>query len=163
MRFVAANFVRRPGDGTRRRHSHDVVPRDDANRLGGRTAYFRVLSGTNGPKSGKKWTKDATLVNYNIDVWLGQQTLRKKWKGRNWDVVEMAFEDAPKELQRVIPEKYTELPLPVGEKGGNIRDFVVDRESIQPALYPRGQQYPNLRVTSPEERKNALSSFFSGL
>lgn len=167
-RFASGgSFDRRQRDGRRRKHTHDSLPLDDANRLGGRTAYFRMPGKINMKKCGERFVRDPTVVGYNVDVWAAQQSLRKRWKGRDWEVVEVPFSEAPKVLQRVIPELYTELPKAVVTPEGkrNVRDVVVDREDFQHVLYPRSSvpPYPAIRRESPVEKQSALSSFFSGL
>jgi hypothetical protein len=156
-------FERREHDGDRRKHDHRSLPIDDASFWGGRSAHMRYTGPQKG-LGGPKWMLDRSLEKYNIDVWLAQQTLRKKWKGRDWDVVELPFQHAPKELQQVIPEKHTELPRMVNASAGdcrNVRSVVYDRESLQEVLYPgRAKPYPELRSQHPDEAKLALDSFF---
>ena len=52
----------------------------------------------------------------------------------------MPFEKAPKVLQKIIPEQYTELPMMADPKNGdysNIRRKTFAHEELQEALYER--------------------------
>lgn len=124
----------------------------DANRFGGRSAYLREIGPFDHKKKGRLFKRDPETQQFNVDVWSAQQTLRKQWKGRDWDVVEMPFELAPKELQRVVPERYTDVPVmanPAANDFMNIRRKVYDREALQGALYATGANgqtpYPALQ------------------
>lgn len=104
-------------------------------------------------------------LQYNVDVWNAQQTLRKKWKGRNWRVVELPFEKAPALLQKVVPEEYTELPMMADPKNGdfsNIRRKTFAQEDLQEALFGTEKKVlPTLvdrKVSSV-----TLDSFFSNI
>ncbi|KAG5510343.1 hypothetical protein JKF63_07672 [Porcisia hertigi] len=122
----------------RHQHTFNTLPMHDTNRFGGRTAYLREIGPIDHKKKGRLFKRDPATLQFNVDVWCAQQTLRKQWKRRDWDVVEMPFEVAPKELQRVVPEMYTDVPMmtdPARHDYMNIRRKVFDREDLQGALY----------------------------
>lgn len=136
----------------------------NSNYFGGRLGSFRVNGSNNTlQKMGNFWRKHMPTQQYNVDVWNAQQTLRKKWKGRNWRVVEMPFEKAPALLQKVIPEEYTELPMMSDPKNGdfsNIRRKTFAQEELQDILFGTDRKV----LPTPVERKLssvALDSFFS--
>ncbi|KAK7194593.1 hypothetical protein NESM_000377500 [Novymonas esmeraldas] len=152
LRCVSTGRFDHPPFLYRHQHTFNTLPMHDANRLGGRTAYLREIGPIDHKKKGRLFKRDPATLQFNVDVWCAQQTLRKQWKGRDWDVVEMPFELAPAPLQRVIPEKYTDVPTmtdPSRCNYTNIRRLVVDREDLQAALYARsdsGQSpYPALQ------------------
>jgi hypothetical protein len=124
----------------RKRHHHMYLPMHDANRWGGRSAMLRQLKTPDQKRSSSRWKSDIDVLQYNVDVWCAQQTLRKKWKARDYEVVELPFQLAPKLLRRVVPELHTELPQMADPKNGdyqNIRAKVFDREAheMQRALF----------------------------
>ncbi|CAJ1986801.1 mitoribosomal protein mS69 [Leishmania donovani] len=140
-RCVHAGIFDHPPFSYRRQHTFNTLPMHDANRFGGRTAYLREIGPIDHKKKGRLFKRDLPTLQFNVDVWCAQQTLRKQWKGRDWDVVEMPFEMAPKELQRVVPEKYTDVPMmadPARHDYMNIRRKVFDREDMQDALFASG-------------------------
>nr|CAJ2468530.1 unnamed protein product [Leishmania braziliensis] len=140
-RCVSTGVFDHPPFSYRHQHTFNTLPMHDANRFGGRTAYLREIGPIDHKKKGRLFKRDLATLQFNVDVWCAQQSLRKQWKGRDWDVVEMPFELAPKELQRVVPEKYTDVPMmtdPVHHDYMNIRRKVFDREALQGALYPSG-------------------------
>jgi hypothetical protein len=158
-------FNSRDRDGMRRTHTSHQLPRNHSSRYGGRAAHFRVSTRNTAHQVNNYWFKDQRLEKYNIDVWLAQQTLRKKWKGRDWDVVEMPFALAPKALQQVVPELHTELPKMTAPAKGdfqNIRSKVFNREDLQDALFPNHavKPYPQLQRRSEAASARALDSFF---
>lgn len=148
-RTVSTGVFDHPTKFDRRRHTFNTLPTHDANRFGGRTAYLREIGPFDHKTKGRLFKRDPATQQFNIDVWSAQQTLRKKWKARDWEVVEMPFALAPRELQRVIPEVYTDVPQmanPTKGDFGNIRSKVYDREELQDALFgPESHPYPPLR------------------
>ncbi len=147
---------------SRRRHTHMQLPTHDSSRFGGRLAYMREIGPINNKYRGKAWKGVPELQQYNVDVWCAQQTLRKKWKARDWEVMEVPFEKAPKVLQRVIPEKYTELPVMTDPKNGdfeNIQTKVFDREELQDALYPHMAKHPFPRLLTVNRSAATLDTF----
>ena len=114
---------------------------------------------------GAEWKRDIPSMQYNVDVWTAQQTLRKQWKGRDWDVFELPFEKAPTLLQRVIPEIHTEAPVmsdPANGDFSNIRAKVFDREELQDVLYPDFETKPYPKIEKPKkDSKITLDSFFT--
>jgi hypothetical protein len=146
-----------------RRHNHKTLPMDDANRFGGRSASLREPGKFDHKKRGARWKLDPELQQYNIDVWCAQQTLRKKWKARDWEVVELPFEHAPAALQQVIPELHTELPTmaaPAAGDYGNVRAKVYDREELQDVLFPRTETKPYPALRRVDKSAATLDSFF---
>lgn len=133
----------------RQRHTFNSIPLHDANRFGGRSAYLREIGPFDHKKKGRLFKRDPATVQFNVDVWAAQQTLRKKWKGRDWEVVELPFSLAPQCLQRVIPEMYTDVPVMTDAAVGdysNIRNKVFDREELQDVLYGGvARPYPELK------------------
>lgn len=102
-------------------------------------AAFREVGNPKFTLGGPKWKVDTDLRQYNVDVWCAQQSTRKKWKARDWDVHEVPFDHAPSVLQRVLPEKYTELPVAADPSYGdysNIDQKVFDIEELQDVLFP---------------------------
>lgn len=145
----------------KRNHSQITLNSHNSNFFGGRLSAFRYEGRSSHLKKGPEFTKHMPTMQYNIDVWSAQQSLRKKWKGRNWRVVEMPFEKAPKVLQRVIPEQYTELPVMADPANGdysNIRRKTFSQEELQEALFER-QVLPMPVVRNVS--KVTLDSFFS--
>lgn len=161
---IAARFNRvfsLPPQRHRRSHTHLTLNYHNSNFLGGRTAYFRYHGKPLGKKHGAEWKKHRPTVDYNIDVWAAQQTLRKKWKGRDYRVVELPFEAAPAQLQKVIPEEYTELPMmsdPANGDFSNIRRKTFAQEDLQEALFGK-RVLPNSVERNVSDVK--LDSFFS--
>lgn len=148
----------------RRAHTHLTISTHNSNYFGGRYANFRLPHSYNNPKkTGMTWRKHLPTLQYNVDVWSAQQTLRKKWKGRNWRIVEMPFEKAPALLQKVIPEEYTELPIMADPRNGdysNIRRKTFSQEELQEILFGTDKKV----LPMPVERKIStvtLDSFFS--
>ncbi|EPY29730.1 hypothetical protein AGDE_05298 [Angomonas deanei] len=50
-------------------------------------------------------------------------------------------------MQRVIPELYTDVPIPTNSAKGdysNLRSKVYDRETLQEALYSGARPYPEI-------------------
>lgn len=146
-RCVSTGVFDHPKTSFSRKHTFNTLPIHDANNFGGRVAQLREIGPVNIKKKGRAYKKDKELSQFDVDVWCAQQTLRKRWKGRDWDVVEMPFQLAPKELQRVIPELYTDVPQPVDAKGNdyqNVRSKVFDVEELQQELFG-GTPFPHLR------------------
>ena len=132
------NFAHRPFL-FRNMHQHSSMPIHDSNYFGGRSAFLREIGPINAKKRGRKFKKEITICQFNVDIWCAQQTLRKRWKQRDWDVHEIPFRLAPKDLQRVIPDMYTDVPQLTDRANGdwsNIRNKVYDRESLAGFLYP---------------------------
>lgn len=108
--LVSGSIVDHPPHSFRRQHTYRTLPLHDANRFGGRSAYLREIGPFDHKRRGRLFKRNSALSQWNVDVWCAQQTLRKKWKGRDWVVMELPFLSSPKLLQRVIPEIYTDLP-----------------------------------------------------
>lgn len=145
----------------RQQHTYNTLPLHDSNHFGGRTAYLREIGPFDHKKKGRIFKRDPRTVQFNVDVWAAQQSLRKRWKGRDWDVVELPFALAPAELQRVIPEMYTDVPVmaqPAAGDYGNVRSKVYDREALQEVLYGgQARPYPALRTV--DARAQTLDKF----
>lgn len=154
VRRVSFGVFDHPPYKFRQQHSFNSLPVHDSSRFGGRSAYLREIGPFDHKRKGRLFKRDPRTVQFNVDVWAAQQTLRKRWKGRDWDVVELPFSLAPKELQRVIPEVYTDVPTMTNPAQGdfsNIRSKVYDREALQGALYGGvAKPYPALRTVDPE-------------
>ncbi|KAG5485703.1 hypothetical protein LSCM4_06661 [Leishmania orientalis] len=157
LRCVSTGNFDHPSFSYRHQHTFNTLPMHDANRFGGRTAYLREIGPIDHKKKGRLFKRDPATLQFNVDVWCAQQTLRKQWKGRDWDMVEMPFELAPKELQRVVPEKYTDVPMmtdPARHDYMNIRRKVFDREALQGALYASGSggslPYPAVQLVDKD-------------
>lgn len=153
----------------RRSHTHLTLPSHHSSYWGGRTAHFRVpqKSAKRFKENAPQWKLDQPTMQFNVDVWAGQQSLRRKWKGREWRVVELPFERAPAVLQRVIPELHSELPVMADPKTGdytNIRakTFAVEDPALQETVYG-SQQLPLPVKRSPRGSTGGvtLDSFFS--
>ena len=161
-RAVSTNRFDQPPFTNRQKHTFKSAPVHSSNYFGGRTAQFREIGPIDGKKAGRKFKIEREITQYNVDIWCAQQTLRKQWKGRDWDVVEMPFELAPPTLQRVIPELHTDIPLPSDPKAGdyeNVRSKVFDVEELQDKLFPGGQRVlPDIRPP-PEDSKMTLDKF----
>lgn len=108
--LLSGDVVDHPPYSFRRRHTYRTLPLHDANRFGGRTAYLREIGPFDHKRRGRLFKRNHELSQWNVDVWCAQQTLRKKWKGRDWVVMELPFLCSPRLLQRVIPEIFTDLP-----------------------------------------------------
>ncbi|CAD2222594.1 hypothetical protein AGDE_01115 [Angomonas deanei] len=146
-RCISTGVFEHPPFKYRKRHAFNTLPVHDANRFGGRSAYLREIGPFDHKKKGRQFKRDPGTVQFNVDVWSAQQTLRKQWKKRDWTVVELPFALAPKEMQRVIPELYTDVPIPTNSAKGdysNLRSKVYDRETLQEALYSGARPYPEI-------------------
>lgn len=161
---AAARFSRvfsLPPRRHRRSHTHLNLNAHNSNYLNGRTAHFRFNGRSPHRRHGAEWKKHRPTIEYNIDVWNAQQTSRKKWKGRDFRVVELPFEAAPAMLQKVIPEEYTELPMmsdPANGDFSNIRRKTFAQEDLQEALFGK-KVLPSLVERNISDVK--LDSFFS--
>ncbi|ORC86927.1 uncharacterized protein TM35_000252230 [Trypanosoma theileri] len=146
----------------RSRHSFNTIPLHDANRLGGRTAYLREIGPVNQKTRGRRFKKDPRTVQFNVDVWCAQQTLRKRWKQRDWEVVEVPFRHAPAEQQRVVPELYTDVPMmtdPARQDYSNIRSKVYDREALQHVLFGATNTLPYPPLQYVDKKAMTLDKF----
>lgn len=142
----------------RQRHTYNSLPLHDANRFGGRTAYLREIGPIDHKRQGRLFKRQHEIAQWNVEMWCAQQTLRKRWKGRDWVVVEMPFAACPPVLQRVLPEVYTDIPVGVEieesqekdhlrrkykppenrfyrHQTKNIRQKVFDLEELQTSLF----------------------------
>lgn len=148
----------------RMRHTYRTLPLHDANKFGGRTAYLREIGPFDAKKRGRLFKKQIEIVQWNVDMWCAQQSLRKRWKQRDWVVLELPFQLSPPRLQRVIPEIYTDVPLGLSSMGAiegehtdpnppdryarlqsnNVRQAVFDVEDVQAVLFGGVKPYPNL-------------------
>ncbi|CCW71357.1 unnamed protein product [Phytomonas sp. Hart1] len=147
-RRISTDVFDHPPFSHRQQHTYNTLPLHDSSRFGGRTAYFREIGPFNHKRRGRLFKRDHRTLQYNVDIWCAQSTLRKKWKGRDWEVVELPFNLAPAEQQRVIPELYTDVPQmthPAVGDYSNIRSKVYDREELQGALFG-GKTYPYPRM-----------------
>lgn len=135
----------------RQGNSHISLPIRSSQRYGGRWAAFRVKAPAKRMFVKKMFTQDPKVVQFQADVWNAQQTLRRKWKSRDFEVVEMPFSLAPPTLRGVIPDIHTDAPQPLNEKSGdysNANSKVFDREELQQVMYSSSdsgvQPYPKL-------------------
>lgn len=160
VRWVTDTFdIEQPARWSK--HTHSTLPLTDSSKFGGRTSYLREKAPINARYRGRQFKKDHTLLQYNVDVWCAQQTLRKKWKGRDWDVYEMPFERAPKVLQKVIPEVHTEVPMMADPENGdfyNIRSKVFDVEDLQGELFATSAEGSDRKVFPELKRVNKEDS-----
>lgn len=108
--LLSSDVVDHPPYRYRQRHTYRTLPLHDASRFGGRSSYLREIGPFDHKRKGRLFKRNAELSQWNVDVWAAQQTLRKKWKGRDWVVMEVPFLCSPRALQRVIPEMFTDLP-----------------------------------------------------
>ncbi|EAN86104.1 hypothetical protein C3747_66g48 [Trypanosoma cruzi] len=146
----------------RRQHAFNTLPLHDANHFGGRTAYLREIGPVNIKKSGRRFKKDLRTVQFNVDIWCAQQTLRKRWKQRDWEVIEVPFRLAPAEQQRVIPEMYTDVPPmtdPERHDFSNIRNKVYDREELQGVLFGASGPLPYPPLQRIDRQAMTLDKF----
>eukprot|EP00758_Cryptobia_borreli_P001734 Tbor_TRINITY_DN2488_c0_g2::TRINITY_DN2488_c0_g2_i2::g.2643::m.2643 len=168
------------------RNTHMTLSERTPQLFGGRLASMRQYK-NNRKVRGRTFTKDPKIVQFNVDVWNAQQTLRRKWKKRDWEVVEVPYEIAPPALQRVIPDIYTDVPLidtdgdvsknifsrdyvnnnntalnssnrAINKNSRNIRDMVFDREEIQDVLYAKGGLESGNKTLHPYPRLRRVSS-----
>eukprot|EP00759_Apiculatamorpha_spiralis_P040715 PhF_6_TR39591/c0_g1_i1/m.58672 len=116
-----------------RQLSNRKTPYHEPQKFGGRIAhvkqYVTVKHG-----SGTLWKKDPKMRERVLAVFEAQQFSRREWKSRDYDVYELPYEFAPKEMQRVIPDLYTEIPIRAND-GTNLRQKVYDRETMASVLY----------------------------
>lgn len=154
-RGIVGRFNHTPG-ARPRKHGYNTLPYTHTSLWGGRSSFLREKGPFNSRYRGLRWKRDPELRQFNVDVWCAQQTLRKKWKGRDWEVYELPFEKAPKLLQQVIPEMYTEVPRMADPKNGdfeNIRAKVFARENLAQVLFEgTGKSIPALRRVDPTAR-----------
>lgn len=138
-RFMHKGEFKAPERMRRLRNSNLTTTQWNTNKYGGRFARLRESRATyRRAVASREFSRDPRIVQFNMDVWNAQQTLRKKWKGRDWEVVELPYELAPKVLQKVIPEMYTAPPMHADPAAGdfsNIRAKVFDREDLQEVLF----------------------------
>lgn len=133
-RSVSTARFEHPKYSGRQRHSYNTLPTHDANYMGGRLAQLREIGPINAKVRSRLFKRTPELSQYSVDIWCAQQTLRKRWKARDWDVVELPFCAAPKVLQRVIPELYTDVPQMADPANGDRRNLhhrVFDAEELQ--------------------------------
>jgi hypothetical protein len=100
---------------------------------------LRELGPIDPKKKGRRFKKELSVCQFNVDIWCAQQTLRKRWKQRDWDVHEVPFTLAPRVLQRVIPEMHTAVPAGLDHSLRsyvNLHSTIIDREEITTVLYP---------------------------
>mmetsp|Transcript_27516 Transcript_27516/g.31712 ORF Transcript_27516/g.31712 Transcript_27516/m.31712 type:complete len:189 (-) Transcript_27516:82-648(-) len=158
-RNVSTGRFDHPPYSFRQRHTFQTLPIHDANYFGGRTAQLREIGPVNSMRRGRQFKRNKELAQYNVDIWCAQQTLRKRWKSRDWEVMELPFPLAPRELQRVMPEMYTDVPQPVDGFGGkdmsNVRSKVFDVETLQHVVY--GARSPLLTTAIRRVHKDALT------
>lgn len=161
-----------PPYSARQRHTFRTLPIHDANYFGGRLANLREIGPVDGKKRGRLFKRNKDLAQFNVDVWCAQQTLRKRWKQRDWDVVELPFSIAPRELRRVLPELYTDIPQMVDASGNgdcsNVRSRVYPVEDLQNEIFfgghaqPHSQSSPSLPYRAPllvDKRAMTLDKF----
>ena len=142
------------------------LPSNYTSRFGGRLSRLRTGVQARGPGNFAKkvpdWKKDEPLRRYNIDVWWAQETLRREWKGRDFDVYELPFALAPAALRRVIPQRYTEPFVPRDAARGDLRDVTEATfpvEELQAALFPGATPpYPAPLARKPTDL--AIDRFF---
>ncbi|CCW63559.1 unnamed protein product [Phytomonas sp. EM1] len=159
QRRISTGVFDHPPFSHRQQHTYNTLPLHDANRFGGRTAYFREIGPFDHKRKGRLFKRDLRTLQYNVDTWCAQSTLRKKWKGRDWEVVELPFNLAPTELQRVIPEQYTDVPQmtqPAVGDYSNIRSKVYDREELQDVLFG-GKAHPYPRIVRVKDDNDKAS------
>ncbi|KAG8341612.1 hypothetical protein TRVL_07560 [Trypanosoma vivax] len=159
---ISTGVFDHPSFEHRKRHTFNTLPLHDANRFGGRTAYLREIGPVNIKGRGRRFKKDHRTVQFNVDVWCAQQTLRKRWKQRDWEVVEVPFALAPREQQRVIPELYTDVPQmadPDRMDFTNIRNKVYDREDLQAVLFPSANSPPYPAIQRVDRDAITLEKF----
>ena len=157
-------YALRPTQGVEQKHDHVQLPLHHSSFFNGRLAHMRVPMQRK--MVGRLWRRDRGVVQYNVDVWIAQETLRRQTKARDWEVVEVPYRLAPAELQRVIPEKHTELPQMVDAgrgDGRNVRNLVFDREAMQDVLYSKHAEkpYPTIRRVERSPGSATLDTFFS--
>ncbi|KEG10776.1 hypothetical protein DQ04_03301040 [Trypanosoma grayi] len=162
MAAISTGVFDHPSFECRQKHSFNTLPLHDANRFGGRTAYLREIGPVNQKKQGRRFKKDMRTVQFNVDVWCAQQTLRKKWKQRDWEVVEVPFRLSPKEQQRVVPELYTDVPQmtdPAHNDFSNIHSKVYDREELQADLFGAAGPLPYPPLQRVDKQAMTLDKF----
>lgn len=108
---TASTMLDHPQYKFRQQHTYRTLPLHDSNRFGGRTSYLREIGPFDHKRRGRLFKRQRELAQWNVDIWAAQQTLRKKWKSRDYMVVEMPFLQSPAALQRVIPEMFTDIPI----------------------------------------------------
>ena len=150
----------------RRYNSHTSTPIWSSQRFGGRWAAFRVKAPAKRMFVKRTFTQDPMIIQFQADVWNAQQTLRKKWKGRDFEVVELPYSLAPAALKGVIPDIHTGAPKCTDELRGdfsNIQNKVFDREEVQQVMYSKvgeaQQQQPYPTLLKPTASPMTLDNF----
>ena len=123
------------GAPVRKRHfTYMKFPRHERSRFGGRAV--RVSStGQLAPQH----LRDPRTKTRMLAVYEAQEFSRRRWKGRDYEVYELPFSLAPKELQRVVPELHTECPLRAGTDGTNLRHKVYERSALPAEVFGNGK------------------------
>ncbi|CUE79201.1 Hypothetical protein, putative [Bodo saltans] len=157
MRCVSTARFDHPPYADRQKHTYRTLPIHDANYFGGRLANLREIGPVDGKKRGRLFKRNPEIAQFNVDVWCAQQTLRKRWKQRDWEVVELPFSLAPAAMQRVIPEVYTDVPQMVDPSSSstdrsNIRSKVYALEDVQEAVF-LGKQVTDSKNNSQLQRQ----------
>ena len=119
----------------RERHfSYMKTPRHESQRFGGRACRIRQ-SMPLAHGAGLQHLKYPEIKEQILSVYEAQERSRREWKSRDYDIYEMPFSLAPRELQRVIPEPYTELPLRAST-GALLSHVIFEREVVAKELFP---------------------------
>jgi hypothetical protein len=158
-RWVSTSRFDHPPYADRQKHTYRTLPIHDSNYFGGRLANLREIGPVDGKKRGRLFKRNPEISQFNVDVWCAQQTLRKRWKQRDWEVVELPYSLAPAALQRVIPEVYTDVPQmvdPAGSDRSNIRSKVFALEDVQEAVFLGKQVMPSSGSSSPQRQVEGL-------
>ena len=110
----------------RKLHTYNQLSPNSSTRFGGRLKRFRQARQTAPVHPGRAyplqpWKRQPHMIQYNVDVWWAQETLRREWKGREFDVYEVPYQQLAMmtssegqqqrqqhPLLRVVPHPYTE-------------------------------------------------------
>eukprot|EP00760_Papus_ankaliazontas_P029542 PhM_4_TR4282/c0_g1_i1/m.93371 len=139
--------------GIRRHYSFLKTPRHEPQKYGGRIVHVKQ-SGTTEMGKGLMWKRSAALQNRALAVFEAQEFSRRHWKSRDYDVVELPYELAPAELQRVLPEPYTEN-LIRDARGTNLRRRVFTRDEVGAVVYGEGYRTPGSTISKLDADGNA--------
>lgn len=149
----ASTMMDHPPYKFRQQHTYRTLPLHDANRFGGRTAYLREIGPFDHKRRGRLFKRQRELSQWNVDVWAAQQSLRKKWKSRDYFVVEMPFLQSPQLLQRVIPEVFTDVPICLSDNQSKAEECSTrDPSSSSVAHAVRGANHASRAYHVPEDR-----------
>ena len=137
----------------RRPFSYMKRTRHERQRFGGRAVRI-ASTAQNSPKH----LRDPRTKERMLAVYEAQEFSRRHWKGRDFEVYEIPWSLAPRELQRVMPELHTECPTRAAD-GTNIRHKVFERSMLPAEIF--GHKKVTLPAVQKMSGRFALDKMFA--